>query len=84
MVIITNSINATMYYTESQWLDADGANFGENAWGFRVPNSTDTRSILGSPPLIDPTTGEVTPAVPPMTQQQVENISTAVIFSPVK
>lgn len=86
MIIITNSQNATMYYSESQWLDLDGSgtDFGKNAWGFRVPNSTNPSKILGTPAISDPMTGIVTPATPPMTQQEVENIATEILFSPTK
>jgi hypothetical protein len=83
MVIITNSINAYIYYSESQWLDAEGSDFPAEDWGFRVPNSTvNNYNILGTPASINPETGEVTPAVPPMTQAEVQGISTAVIFQP--
>ena len=83
MVIITNSINATIYYSESQWLDAEDSDFPAEDWGFRVPNSTvNNYNILGTPASIDPETGEPVPAVPPMTQAEVQGISTAVIFEP--
>ena len=83
MVIITNGANATIYYTESQWLDAEGSDFPAEDWGFRVPNSTvNNYNILGTPASIDPVTGEPVPAVPPMTQAEVQGISTAVLFQP--
>lgn len=83
MVIITNSNIAVMYYTESQWLDAEGSDFPAEDWGFRVPNSTvNNYSILGTPASIDPETGEVIPAVPPMTQAEVAAIATATLFQP--
>ena len=83
MIIITNSINAYIYYTESQWLDAEGSDFPAEDWGFRVPNSTvNNYNILGTPAFFNPETGEVTPAVPPMTQAEVQGISTAVLFQP--
>ena len=83
MVIITNGSVATIYYSESQWLDAEGSDFPAEDWGFRVPNSTvNNYNILGTPASIDPETGEVIPAVPPMSQAEVQAISTAVIFEP--
>jgi hypothetical protein len=83
MVIITNSSNAVMYYSESQWLDAEDSDFPAQDWGFRVPNSTvNNYNILGTSPSIDPVTGEPVPAVPPMSQAEVQAISTAVIFEP--
>jgi hypothetical protein len=83
MVIITNGANATIYYSESQWLDASDCEFCEGSWGFRVPNSTvNNYNILGTPASIDPETGEVTPAVPPMTQSEVQAISTEILFEP--
>ena len=83
MVIITNGTNAVMYYTESQWLDAEGSDFPAEDWGFRVPNSTvNDYSILGTLPSVDPNTGEIIPGTAPMTQAEVQGISTAVIFEP--
>ena len=83
MVIITNGSDAVMYYTESQWLDAEDSDFPAEDWGFRVPNSTvNNYNILGTPASIDPETGEPIPAVPPMSQSDVQAISTAVIFQP--
>jgi len=83
MIIITNSINACIYYSESQWLDAEGSDFPAEDWGFRVPNSTvNNYNILGTPASVDPVTGKVIPAVPPMTQAEVQGVSTAVIFEP--
>ncbi len=82
MVIITNGNNAVMYYSESQWLDAADEAFPAEDWGFRVPNSTSNVAILGQPASTDPTTGEPIPAVPPMTQSEVQGISTAVLFQP--
>ena len=83
MVIITNGSNATIYYSESQWLDAEGSDFPAEDWGFRVPNSTvNNYNILGTPSSIDPETGEVTPGTPPMSQAEVQAISTAVLFEP--
>jgi hypothetical protein len=82
MVIITNGNNAVMYYSESQWLDAEDSDFPAEDWGFRVPNSTvNNYSILGSPEIINPD-GTVTPATPPMSQTEVQGISTAVLFQP--
>ena len=83
MVIITNGNNAVIYYTESQWLDAEDSDFPAEDWGFRVPNSTvNTYNILGTSASVNPETGEPVPAVPPMTQAEVQGISTAVIFEP--
>ena len=83
MVIITNGSVATIYYSESQWLDAEGSDFPAEDWGFRVPNLTvNNYNILGTPASIDPETGEPVPAVPPMTQAEVQGISTAVLFQP--
>jgi hypothetical protein len=83
MVIITNGSEATIYYTESQWLDAEDSDFPAEDWGFRVPNSTvNNYNILGTPPSVDPETGEVIPGQPPMSQTEVQGISTAVLFQP--
>ena len=83
MIIITNGSVATIYYSESQWLDAEGSDFPAEDWGFRVPNSTvNNYNILGTPASIDPETGEPIPAVPPMSQAEVQGISTAVLFQP--
>jgi hypothetical protein len=82
MIIITNGNNATIYYSESQWLDASDCEFCEGSWGFRVPNSTPNSEILGTPPSINPETGEITPGTPPMTQAAVEAVATEVIFEP--
>jgi len=83
MIIITNGSNATIYYTESQWLDAEGSDFPSEDWGFRVPNSTvNNYNILGTPPSVDPETGAIIPGTPPMTQAEVQGISTAVLFQP--
>ena len=83
MVIITNGSNATIYYSESQWLDAEGSDFPAEDWGFRVPNSTvNNYNILGTPPSVDPETGAIIPGQPPMSQDEVQAISTAVLFEP--
>ena len=83
MIIITNSINATIYYSESQWLDAEGSDFPAEDWGFRVPNSTvNNYNILGTPASVDPETGAIIPGQPPMSQAEVQAISTAVLFQP--
>ena len=82
MIIITNGANATIYYSESQWLDAEGCEFCEGSWGFRVPNSTPNSEILGMPPSFDPETGEITPGTPPMTQAAVAAIATETLFEP--
>jgi hypothetical protein len=83
MIIITNGSVATIYYTESQWLDAEGSDFPAEDWGFRVPNSTvNNYNILGTPASVDPETGAIIPGTPPMTQAEVQGISTAVIFEP--
>lgn len=87
MIIITNGTTATMYYSESQWLDAEGADFGEGAYGYRVPNSSITGSILGAPEQVQPdesgafrTVSEATTA---MTQLEVEALSTEVVLTPI-
>jgi hypothetical protein len=82
MVIITNGANATIYYSESQWLDASDEAFPAEDWGFRVPNSTPNSEILGTPPTFDPETGTITPGQPPMTQAAVAAIATEVLFEP--
>jgi len=83
MVIITDSINAVMFYSESQWLDASDEAFPAEDWGFRVPNSTvNNYNIVGTPPSVNPETGEVIPGQPPMSQTEVQGISTAVLFQP--
>jgi hypothetical protein len=83
MVIITNGSEATVYYTESQWLDAEGSDFPAEDWGFRVPNSTvNNYNILGTLPSVDPETGEPIPAVPAMTQAAVAAIATETLFQP--
>jgi hypothetical protein len=82
MVIITNGVNATIYYSESQWLDAADEPFPAEDWGFRVPNSTPNSEILGMPPEYNPETGEVIPGTPPMTQAAVAAIATEVLFEP--
>ena len=72
-----------MYYSESQWLDAEGSDFPSEDWGFRVPNSTaNNYNILGTLASIDPETGEPIPGQPPMTQAEVAAISTAILFEP--
>lgn len=83
MVIITNGTNATIYYSESQWLDAEGSDFPPDYWGFRVPNGTaNNYEILGTSPEVDPETGEMIPGTPPMTQAAVAAIATEVLFEP--
>jgi hypothetical protein len=82
MVIITNGEVATIYYSESQWLDAADEPFPAEDWGFRVPNSTPCGEILGTLPEYNPETGVVTPGTPPMSQDAVEAIATAVLFEP--
>jgi len=83
MVIITNATNATIYFSESQWLDAYDCEFCEGSWGFRVPNSTaNINDILGTPAEFDPETGEITPGTPPMTQAAVAAVATEVLFEP--
>jgi len=80
MVIITNGTNATMYYSNSQWFDAEDSVFPPEDWGFRVPNST--LDPLGTQGTYDPETGEFTPGTPPMTQAQVAAIATETLFQP--
>jgi hypothetical protein len=87
MIIITNGANATIYYSESQWLDASDCEFCEGSWGFRVPNSTPNSEILGQPAQVeyDPETGKeiiIQPATPPMSQDAVEAIATETLFEP--
>ncbi len=86
MIIITNGTTATMFYTESQWLDAEGADFGEEAYGYRVPNSSITGPILGEPeqvtPIEDGTLKIVEEATDPMSQEEVEAIATEVVLQP--
>jgi hypothetical protein len=86
MIIITNGTTATMYYTESQWLDAEGADFGEGAYGYRVPNSSITGPILGSPEEVQPgedgTLKIIAEATEPMSQEEVEAIATEVVLQP--
>jgi hypothetical protein len=86
MIIITNGTTATMYYTESQWLDAEGADFGEGAYGYRVPNSSITGPILGAPEQVGPEEGGtlkiIAEATEPMSQEEVEAIATEVVLKP--
>ncbi len=87
MIIITNGTTATMYYSESQWLDAEGADFGEGAYGYRVPNSSITGPILGTPEQVEP--GEdgmlkiISEATEPMSQEEVEELATDLVLAPV-
>ncbi len=86
MIIITNGTTATMYYSESQWLDAEGADFGEGAYGYRVPNSSITSPILRTPEQVAP--GEdgqlkiVAEATDPLSQAEVEALSIEVVLQP--
>jgi hypothetical protein len=86
MIIITNGTIATIYYSESQWLDADGTDFGDGAYGYRVPNSTPTGSILGAPEQVVPgddgTLKIIAEAADPMSQEEVEAIATEVVLQP--
>ncbi len=86
MIIITNGTTATMYYTESQWLDAQDADFGEGAYGYRVPNASITSPILGSPEQVEPEEGGtlkiIAEATEPMSQEEVEAIAIDVVLSP--
>jgi hypothetical protein len=80
MIIITNNTVALIYYSASQWLDAEDEIWPADYWGFKVPNST--TDILGTPQQINPETGEIIPGTPPMTQAQVAAIATETIFQP--
>ena len=86
MIIITNGTTATMYYTESQWLDAQDADFGEGAYGYRVPNSSITGSILGEPEQVVPgedgTLKVISEATGPMSQEEVEELATDLVLAP--
>ncbi len=86
MIIITNGTTATMYYTESQWLDAQDADFGEGAHGYRVPNASITGPILGTPEEVEPDEGGtlklIAEATEPMSQEEVEAIATEVVLKP--
>ena len=80
MIIITNNTTALMYYSASQWLDAEDETWPADYWGYKVPNST--TDILGTPEQVDPETGVITPGTPPMTRTEVAQIATEIIFQP--
>ncbi len=86
MIIITNGTTATTHYSESQWLDAQDADFGEGAYGYRVPNSSITGPILGTPEEVEPgedgTLKLIAEATEPMSQEEVEAIATEVVLKP--
>ena len=80
MIIITNGTAATMYYSEAQWLDAKGSDFGEGAHGYRVPNGSITGSILGAPEQVQVdetgTLKVVSKATMPMSHAEVAGLAT--------
>lgn len=83
MIIITRNNKAVMYYSESQWLDAVDASFGDNVSIYRVPNSSASLNILGTigeSEEIDYETNQVIKAAieatPAMTEEQVQAIAT--------
>ncbi len=87
MIIVTNGAYATMYYSESQWLDAEGSDFGLNAYAYRVPNGISCGAILGSPEEVQPgedgTLKIISEATEPMSQEEVEELATDLVLAPV-
>jgi len=84
MIIITNGTTATMYYSEAQWLDAKGADFGEGAHGYRVPTGSITGSVLGAHEQVQPDeTGAlkvVSEATMPMSHAEVAALATETLL----
>lgn len=80
MIIITNNTTALMYYSNSQWLDAEDEVWPADYWGYKVPNST--TDVLGTSEQTNPETGEITSGTPPMTRTQVAAIATEILFQP--
>ena len=72
MVIIVRNGFAEMFYTTSQWVDAEDMMHGGGT-GYTVPNSAQNEyNILGTPESVDSVTGEIIePEIPPMTEAQV-------------
>jgi hypothetical protein len=83
MIIITNGQVATMYYSESQWLDVVDADFGPSCYAFRVPNTAMNSNIIGGHVQESQLENDKVDIkyVPPMTHQEVEEISTRVVFT---
>ncbi len=86
MIIVTNGAYATMYYSESQWLDVEGVDLGEGACAYRVPNSTTTSEILGSPGVegLDESGQLKVIAEPtgPMSHAEVQALATEQVMAP--
>jgi hypothetical protein len=86
MIIITDGTTAQIYYNEAQWLDAQYADFGEGAYGYRVPNNSITGPILGAPEEVEPSEDGTlkigAEASAPMSHEEVAAVATEVVLQP--
>jgi hypothetical protein len=85
MIIVTNGTYATMYYSESQWLDVQGVDLGENAHAYRAANTTSISEILGAPEmLVTDEAGllKIVEATGPMSHAEVEALATEQVLRP--
>lgn len=77
MVIIVRNGYAEMFYTTSQWTDAENMMHGGGT-GYIVPDTTiNDHNILGDGEYEDVTTGEMVPGTDPMTESEVVAIATS-------
>jgi hypothetical protein len=77
MIIITNEDVARIVYSESNWIDAGGSDFGDDAHAYRVPNIS-VISVLGDLKFNEETSK--IEATEPMTREKVEAISIEQLF----
>ena len=84
MIIITNGDKAIMYYTESQWIDAQDADFSAQYSAFKVPNNAiNGQNILQSSDISDNVASAVVVSgSDAMSHDTVASLATEIIFEP--
>ena len=81
MVIIIRNDEAEMFFTDSQWTDAQDMMHGGGI-GYTVANSVmNSHTILGITSETDPVTGISSAAVSPMTHSEVAALAIGSSFS---